>query len=238
MRRRLQDTQRDIPDVNDRLARLESLLGDVFNRLSVPPAPATARTGPAQPPERDDVSESLYTGSDSSSIFRTVRDFLDTGRREPRPIHVPTPVRAGPSFDEQLAELIASGPPADVGTVQQPPPLVPLIYRPGPRIGRPPSASPTFETDLPPRRGTFPQTERVVFDRPPGPRLRPMTDPVIPPVVPGLPTGFMPGRIGRTPAIPTFPERLGPTPSPDFPPVIPEQPDNRRQTIPVIPDIT
>ena len=159
--------QRDVPDVTDRLARLESLLGDVLNRLATPAGPEAPRAAPTPrpPPERDDISESLYTASDSSSIFRTVRDFLDRSRREPHPIHVPTPVRSGPSFDEQLAELIATTHPVEPTGVQQPPPLVPLIYRPGPRLGRPRSASPTFETDLPARPGTYPQTEPVIFER-------------------------------------------------------------------------
>ncbi len=212
IRLRPEATQREIPDVTNRLDTLEHLLGDVLNRLAAPAAPEAPRTGPTpQPPpaERDDISESMYTLSDGSSIFRTVRDFLDRSRREPRPIHVPTPTRAGPSFDEQLAELIASTHPVEPADIHQPPPLVPLIYRPGPRVGRPRSASPTFETDLPARPGTFPQTEPVIFERRGPRRPIPRTERAPPPRQ-GPPSEQEP----EPPYTPIAPSRVMQTPRP------------------------
>lgn len=163
--RRPQVVERDAPDYGDRFARIEALLNDLLNR------PAAERAGPppterAQPPQPEGESD-YETSTDTSSMFRNFRDILDRSRRDVPPLHMPTPVRAGPTLDEQLADLAASGPLPPTGAVQPPPPLVPLIYRPGPRLFRPRSASPTIEIDIPPRAGTVPIAEPLVYDRPP-----------------------------------------------------------------------
>lgn len=172
---RPQVVQRDVtlPDYNDRFARIEALLNDLLNR---PHGPATDRGArapeePGLPPEGD---SDLDSGTDTSSfLLRTVQDILDRNRRDVPPLHMPTPTRPGPSLDERLADLAASEPLPPPANVQPPPPLVPLIYRPGARISRPRSASPTFETDLPPRAGTVPLMEPVFVERPPRHRVQP-----------------------------------------------------------------
>ena len=172
VRHRPATVQQDVhmPDYNDRFARIENLLNDLLNRPQAPPVTERAAR-PDVPPEAE---SDLDSGTDTSSfLLRTVQDMLDRTRRDVPPMHMPTPARPGPSLDERLAELAASEPPPSApSSVQQPPPLVPLIYRPTARISRPRSASPTFETDLPPRPGTVPLVEPVIFERPPPGRHR------------------------------------------------------------------
>ena len=80
---------------------------------------------------------------ESSAVDSETRSLLDGIRRaheradqapEPPTIVAPTPLPAGPSFDEQLMEIMMSGAPTTQGTVQPPPPLIPLVYRPGRRL--------------------------------------------------------------------------------------------------------
>ncbi len=151
----------ELPDVNDRLGRIEGLLQNLADRpipVPVPPA-AVPRT---QPPAADDVSESV---SSDGSLLRIFRGILDEGRRDVPPIHFPTTSRTGPTLDEQLAELVSSEPSFVQAPVAQPPPLVPLIYRPQPRAARPRSASPTYEVDLPARSRSVPVEEPIFYPR-------------------------------------------------------------------------
>ncbi|KAH9829236.1 uncharacterized protein C8Q71DRAFT_443152 [Rhodofomes roseus] len=146
-------------DISDCCRRLEEAIQRIMEQTQRPQAPA-----------RDDRSESLYpSGSDTSLLDHIARLREEVGRDLP-PIQMPVPVRAGPSFDERLVDMLAEGPPVNQQPIQPPPPIVPLTYRPGPRVSRPRSASPVFETDLPPRPGTFPITQPVVFE----PRRRPI----------------------------------------------------------------
>ncbi|EKM56976.1 uncharacterized protein PHACADRAFT_172686, partial [Phanerochaete carnosa HHB-10118-sp] len=163
------------PDYSDRLGRIEMLLHDLLTR---PAAPAVERVAPPPPEPAPPREESEYESSDGSSIFRQFRDFLDRSRADIPPVHMPTPRHAGPTLDERLAELAASEPPPAAAPVQPPPPLVPLIYRPGPRLGRPRSTSPTFDVELPARPGTVPIPEPVFVERSRRtPRVRPMPRP-------------------------------------------------------------
>ena len=157
--------QRDVPDMSDRLARIEDLLQDLLQRPIpvapvapvtpiTPAVPEAPRAAPAPPEE-----EAETISSDTSSLYRYVRDIIGRGHREPA-LHMPAPVRAtGPSLSEQLADLLSTGPPQPAPAVEPPPPLVHLIYRPIPRAARPRSASPTFDFDLPQRPQTAPPEE-------------------------------------------------------------------------------
>ncbi|KAI0943617.1 hypothetical protein AcW1_002739 [Taiwanofungus camphoratus] len=142
-----------------------------------------------QPPTRDDVSESIPpSGSDDMSFLADwTRLREDSTVRDAPQIHMPIPVRIGPSLDEQLADIMATGAPPVQHPVHFPPPLIPLVYRPGPRVSRPRSASPIYETDLPPRPGTYPIMEPVRFERPSRrvPRVGPRRRFVPPPISEG-----------------------------------------------------
>ncbi|KAL4251010.1 hypothetical protein ABKN59_006567 [Abortiporus biennis] len=137
-----------------------------------PPAPAPQERDELPPPEESEVSSDV---TDDSEFFRRLQTLRDEYRRE-QPIHMPQPSRpVGPSFEEQLADMLAAPAPPAPQTIQPPPELVPLVYRPGPRQSRPRSASPTFETDIPRRARSvpIPTTEPVRFERPDGlPRVR------------------------------------------------------------------
>ena len=144
-------------DVSECCRRLEEAIQRILEQTQRPPP---------QAPARDDRSESLYpSGSDTSLLDHIARLRDEVGRDVP-PIQMPVPVRAGPSFDERLVDMLAEGPAVTQQPIQPPPPIIPLTYRPGPRVSRPRSASPVFETDLPPRPGTFPVAyEPVNFER-------------------------------------------------------------------------
>ncbi|KAI0698972.1 hypothetical protein C8T65DRAFT_307926 [Cerioporus squamosus] len=128
-------------------------------------------------PRVDEEAASSVDTETRSLLDRIARAHEDAGR-EPPTIHAPIPRQAGPSFDEQLMEIMMSGPPPPQGQVQPPPPLIPLVYRPGQRT-RPRSVSPVFEGDLPQRPGTFPmmrptfprETRRPAGTRPPPVRV-------------------------------------------------------------------
>ncbi|GBE90236.1 hypothetical protein SCP_1900850 [Sparassis crispa] len=90
-----------------------------------------------RPSLRDDVSESVCP-SDESLLEHLARTMAQGDRAsiETPPVVAPVPRRAGPSFDEHIAELMAAGPPPQP-PVQEPPPLVPLWHHPGPGASRP-----------------------------------------------------------------------------------------------------
>ena len=129
---------------------------------------------------------------------------------EPPVIVAPVPSRpGGPSFDEQLMEILMAPPPSTQQQVHPPPPLIPLIYRPGPRA-RPRSTSPRFEADIRPRPSSFP------LSQPTAPHVRPRAaQPRAPPI-----------RVQRPPASEVPPSEVEtqadmpvPTPAPTGPPV-------------------
>ena len=146
-------------DVSDCCRRLEEAIRRILEQTQRPPPPPQA-------PPRDDRSESLYPSGSETSLLEHIARLRDEVGRDVPPIQMPVPVRAGPSFDERLVDMLAEGPPVTQQPIQPPPPIIPLTYRPGPRASRPRSASPVFETDLPPRPGTFPVTQPVIFERP------------------------------------------------------------------------
>jgi hypothetical protein len=157
----------EMEEFGDKLAKIENLLNDLLSR-----GPSRARM-PAPP---SDIYES---GSETSSALGRLQqrwDELQRGReeREPLHIHMPIPLRFGPSLDEQLAELLTSGPPLPPPRVQQPPPLVPLVYRPFTGRRRPRSLSPSIDADIPDRPSTFPlRVEPMQLYRYPRPGIRP-----------------------------------------------------------------
>ena len=115
----------------------------------------------APPPRVDEEASSVSDGL--QGILRGILAEEDAASQVPPTIVAPIPRQPGRSFEEELLDIMASGPPPPTQPVQAPPPLIPLIYRPAPRA-RPRSMSPVFESDLPPRPGTFPMA------RPPPPR--------------------------------------------------------------------
>lgn len=145
-------------DVSDCCRRLEEAIRLILEQTQRPPPQAPA------PP--DDRSESLYPSGSDTSLFDHIARLREEVGRDAPPIQMPVPVRAGPSFDERLVDMLAEGPPVNQQPIQPPPPIIPLTYRPGPRVSRPRSASPVFETDIPQRPGTYPQTQPVIFERP------------------------------------------------------------------------
>lgn len=135
-------------------------------------APSPRITMPAPPPpvlaesslRPEDETETVSSSSGASSLTRRIARFREelVGIRDQAPIHMPTPVRpAGRSFDEQLAELLTIETPPVQAAAQPPPPIVPLVYRPGPRAPRPRSVSPTIDT---PRPRTVPIVSPVPFE--------------------------------------------------------------------------
>lgn len=146
-----------VPDISDCCRRIEETLQHLMDQTRRPPRTA-----------QDDVSEALYPSGSDTSLLEHLRRFREEVSGDLPPLQMPIPVRAGPSIDERLTEMMADGPPPVQQPVQLPPPIIPLTYRPGPRIARPRSASPIFESDLPRRPGTFPISQPVVFHE--GPR--------------------------------------------------------------------
>lgn len=144
----------DNAGLNDRLRNIEGLLQQVLDE--------STRQAP-RPPQ-----ESIYTtSSDAMSDLDSIRRrWDDLTRSRQQPIHMPIPVRTGPSLDDQLADLLGAPPPAAPSAVQPPPPLIPFTYHPAPRASRPRSMSPTL--DIPIR----PYTAPVRFEPHPGPARR------------------------------------------------------------------
>lgn len=172
--------------------------------LPVPPPPQIVD----QP--RDDISETVSSSSGASSLRRRIARFreelVEQGREHPT-LHMPTPIRIGPSFDEQLADMLTVEAPPGQPPVQPPPPITPLVYRPGPRAPRPRSVSPTFDTDLPfTRSQSAPVMDPIIIERPirAEPRARQVRDRVHRPQVGGdgvsqPPMPQMPADISQTP---------------------------------------
>ncbi|EPQ51904.1 hypothetical protein GLOTRDRAFT_140838 [Gloeophyllum trabeum ATCC 11539] len=182
----------DLSACCDKIQRIEDMLRGVLDRLQVP-----------QP-------ESLYESpSETSSDRERLQRILDRigGHEEPPVIRMPVPVRAGPSLDEQLENLLGSGPQMPPPTVQAPPPLIPFVYRPAPH--RPRSESPTIGPDLPPRRSyTAPAPDLYTVRRPP---RRSGGRPGRPPFYPPPRTASSFRDQGREPpVIPSLPPEEGP----------------------------
>ncbi|KAI0649912.1 hypothetical protein C8Q79DRAFT_355651 [Trametes meyenii] len=157
-------------EFSDRLRGIEDNLARLLDRARMVPPPA-ART----------EEEGSAVESDTSSLLRHLRNVADASRARDQPtIAAPAPRHAqGPSFDEQLMEIMMSGPPPAQAPVQGPPALTPLIYRPGPRP-RPRSTSPIFEPQD--RPSTVPLTEPIPIRRTGGPARaqRPPRPPRVP----------------------------------------------------------
>ncbi|KAI0752741.1 hypothetical protein C8Q80DRAFT_472567 [Daedaleopsis nitida] len=164
--------------------------------------------------------EASTVDSETRSILdRIARAHEDAGRDQPTILAPEPQYPAGPSFDEQLMEIMTAGPPQATGQVQPPPPLIPLRYRPGPRA-RPRSTSPVFEADLEPRASTVPIPRPIIRERraqgprPPQVRVRPVPERTVPMGVPPSETesqADIPGAPG--------PSRLGPRPPGGGPPI-------------------
>ena len=101
----------DQADLNDRVRNIEGLLQQLVDQASRP-AP--------RPP-----IESVYsTSSDGMTDLESIRRrWDDLTRSRQQPIHMPTPVRTGPSLDDQLADLLGAPPPAAAAAPVQPPPV-------------------------------------------------------------------------------------------------------------------
>jgi hypothetical protein len=145
----------DNADLNGRLRNVEGLLQQLLDQSS--------RQAPRPP------LESVYsTSSDAMSDLDSIRRrWDDLTRRRQQPIHMPIPVRTGPSLDDQLADLLGAPPPVAPPSVQPPPALIPFTYQPAPRASRPRSLSPSLD-DIPVR----PYTAPVRFEPHPGPVRR------------------------------------------------------------------
>ncbi|TCD63586.1 hypothetical protein EIP91_005194 [Steccherinum ochraceum] len=207
----LQRRAHDDVETRERVRRLEEMVQMLLDIAQRGPERAAPAPAPPPQPARSEVLESEVSSDSSSYLDRLqrFREEADRGRHDILPIHMPTPGRPGPSFDEQLAQILATGPAPAHHPIQPPPELVPLVYRPGPRGGRMRSPSPTFETDLPTRSASVPLVEPVRFEpRPrPVPRMaRPArrpgappstADSFVPPVIPttGRPTSTRPDSI-------------------------------------------
>lgn len=156
--------------------------------------------GRARPPRPEDEQSSV-SGGLQALIDNMIQAGREAGGEElPPVIHAPVPRQPGVSFDEQLMEIMMSGAAPSAQPVQAPPPLIPLIYRPGPRA-RPRSSSPIFETDLPPRPGTFPITRQP----PPSESSRPLRRPLRamrPSGRPGPPMGVPRSETESRPEVP------------------------------------
>jgi hypothetical protein len=144
----------EVTEALEKLAHLEGLLNLLLSRGE--------RAGPVPPPPTD-IAESVIfdSGSETSSAIDRLRqrwEELNREREEPL-IYVPTPIRAGPTLDEQMAELLNSTGQFPPAPVEHPPPLIPLVYRPIHRATRPRSASPTSFMDLPRRSASVPISE-------------------------------------------------------------------------------
>lgn len=177
----------DSANTNDRLRNIEGLLQQVLDQA--------ARQAPA-PPLQSEYSTSSDGMSDIDSVRRRWDDLT---RSRQQPIHMPTPVRTGPSLDDQLAELLSAPPPvAPPAAPQGPPPLVPFTYQPAPRASRPRSLSPTLELPL------RPYTAPVRFEPHPGPvRRTPRWREPRPP-----PSGDLRSELAETPVVPTPPDQI------------------------------
>ncbi|KAH9854566.1 hypothetical protein C2E23DRAFT_55009 [Lenzites betulinus] len=152
-------------DFADRLRGIEDNLARLLDR---------ARAAP--PPAEDEGSAVDSVGSSTiRRLLNQARRDADARSADQPPVIAPIPHAAGSTFDQELMEILISGPPPAQAPVQGPPALTPLIYRPGPRL-RPRSTSPTFETlplrsmSVPIPRSTTPLDVRRPGRRHPLPR--------------------------------------------------------------------
>jgi hypothetical protein len=136
------------PEIVDKLAKLEDMLNNVLAQSRRPPRPPT---------------DTMYSDeSMTSSALERLRERWEEQtqmRDEPPTIYMPTPVPARPTLDEQLEALLNSVPPLPPASVQAPPPLIPLVYRPVPRAPRVRSPSPVSFMGLTERPLTAPPME-------------------------------------------------------------------------------
>lgn len=157
----------DHTELNQRVRNIEDLLQQMIDR------PVPQPTLPTPTPQRESrpPQESVYsTSSDETSDLDSLRRRWEELARNRQQIHMPIPVRTGPSLDDQLADLLGAPPVFQPTAVQPPPPLVPFTYHPTSRAARPRSRSPTLD-ETPVRPWTAPfVVEPVRFNRPPGRR--------------------------------------------------------------------
>ncbi|THH31833.1 hypothetical protein EUX98_g2343 [Antrodiella citrinella] len=182
----------DDVETRERVRRLEDMVQRLLSMAEMTPQPA-APPPVSMPAPRSEARETASDVSSQTSSylerFQRFREEADRARQEIAPLHMPMPIRAGPSFDEQIAQILAPGPLPAQAPIQPPPELVPLVYRPGP--------TPVRFTDGP--RGPVPRTARPPRRAAPHP---PADDgeafpPVIPfradrPVTPGRPVSTIP----------------------------------------------
>ncbi|CAL1711832.1 unnamed protein product [Somion occarium] len=144
--------------LRDKLRGLEDAVQRILQNL---PQQA-ARPAPTMPTEEE--SESSYESSpDVSSLLHRLRNMAQRAVGDGRPhLAMPIPERVGPTLDDLLMQTLTPQPGLPAPTVQPPPPLVTLQYRPAPGI-RPRSVSPTFEVHLPDRARTVPLTRPPIF---------------------------------------------------------------------------
>ena len=199
----------------DEFSRRLGIIEDSILRLleyAVPreaPRPAESLREPSV--REGDAESSVHTD------WRAILEGITRSEGEPRAgepvIYAPTPQAPRPSFDEQLMEILMAPPQQTQTQVHPPPPLIPLIYRPGPRA-RPRSSSPETLADLPERPRTVPIP--IIHTVPASSRPR---QPTRPPVVrdrfqpaPAPPSEAPPSEMGSAfqPDIQTVP---GPMPA-------------------------
>ncbi|KAI9060094.1 hypothetical protein FKP32DRAFT_1595832 [Trametes sanguinea] len=186
----------------DRLRGIEENLSRLLGRARAAPPPVSEEGGSAVGPDISDL----------------LQEILNAARGTEQPtIHAPQPHRAGRTFDEELMDIMMSGPAPAPQPVQGPPALTPLIYRPGPRA-RPRSVSPTFEAGLPPRASTVPLSRPTAVPRTERGGRRPPHPPRVqqPPIgerVAAVPPSETGSQAGVPPVVPTtIPAVSGPRP--------------------------
>ena len=156
----------DVDGVQDKVNRIEQLLLDLADRFehlaeprvtTVPihqpttqvlphPVPP-AQTADVQHPPTDAERSSLSDSEDSSLLRRIESDLLAPRAQLP-----------GPSFAEQLQEILSSSAHIAPPVVQHPPPLHRFRFEPTEGASRARSASPASLESLPPRRSSVPST--------------------------------------------------------------------------------
>lgn len=176
-------------------------------------ADAQARAAPSAGPPPPPARESYYdSGSETSSELDGLRRRWNQLRQDMSApaLPAPTPLRAQSSLDALMADLLRPSERPPPPLVQPPPPLVPLIFRPDPRGGRPRSISPTMQTTLPPRAATTgPRDGVYIYDRPRPVRIRRRGDHPAP-VTPSAPIVHPP----QPQQVPQQPPRTTTTPAP------------------------
>ncbi|EGO01064.1 hypothetical protein SERLA73DRAFT_151625 [Serpula lacrymans var. lacrymans S7.3] len=155
----------DNDEIYERLRGIESLLERVIDQTQIHRQPMPMPQPQPQPPQPDISASVSESGSDPLADLESLRirwEELSRSRREQIPIHMPTPVRTGPSLDDQLLELLGAPPPLPPAHPQLPPTLIPFTYQPAPRASRSRSTSPILMPDRP-RTVPFTREEPVNF---------------------------------------------------------------------------